>query len=74
MQIIKAYFGKVNGVYMNVCNKVPEGMIVKQEKTFIKPDEGKCFLYDNKIIKGEVCVEDEEQISEYKEIDLPEEE
>lgn len=72
MEIIKSYFGKLNGVYVSVCNTIPEGMVVSIEKTIIKPDEGKCFLYDGKIIKKEVEV-DEEEIPEYQEIDLPEE-
>ena len=70
MKIIKSYTGKIGSVYMTVCDHIPAGMAVKEERTVIEPDEGKYFLHNGELISGAIVLGPDERPEDYQEIDI----
>ena len=71
MKIIKSYSGYIGNVYAIVCGNIPEGMVIKEEKRVLQPDEGKYLFHNGTLIDGDVVLMDGENQEEYQEIDIP---
>lgn len=69
MQTITTYKGTLNGIYGVYCGYKPEGLIVEEETTFYRADEGKIFQRKTDGLKfKDVFLEDGETIDDYEEI------
>lgn len=67
------YKGLINGNFAIVCDNVPEGMIVDETIEYFQPDEGKVFQHNNEFFDI-VIIQNDTNINEYEEVDIPEEE
>ena len=72
MQTMITYKGTLNGVNGLWCGFKPEGVIVEEEITVYKPENGKVFYKDGEYFDC-VIQKDGVNIEDYEEADAPEE-
>lgn len=67
----KAYLGKLDGVSVVYCDKIPQGMEVAQENTFYTADEGMVFTKDGELFDSVYIHDASVKIEDYTEIKDP---
>ena len=67
----KSYLGKLNGISVVYCDKIPQGMEVAQENTFYTPDEDMVFAKDGELFDSVYIHDASVKIEDYVEIKDP---
>ena len=72
MEIKTTYKGYINGVYGIYCGFKPDSLKVEEEISVYYTSEGKIFIKDGEEF-GAVILQKGENIEDYTEVDIPEE-
>lgn len=72
MYTTTTYKGTLNGKYCISCGHIEKGMVVEEEVKVYHPDSGKVFMKNNEEFSA-VVLQEGEDITDYEEVDAPEE-